>query len=475
MYPPSANQSLNTNSGRSLNATFPASPEYLTASTDPTKSTAPVAVSGNYTLLQDVSRLNLTGDIQNNPESDRLHKRFLFQWKSRMAKKKTAARKVALPANKEQTAIQPPPQNKKKTPEATAASLLKIDTELISLIAKRANLTQEMLRGAPDLRSAVFSPPVDEALRSLISTNNPGPLCNDTISTIFRHVISDARKAIRGQRVAYLGPAFSHSHQAAIERFGESVDLIPVSTIASVFEDVNRGHADFGVVPIENSTDGRVVDTLDMFTRVPLRICGEVQLAIEHQLLAKCPRGEIGEIYSKPQAFSQCRNWLSRHMPNARLHDVTSTSTAAQLARDKPGAAAIASSRAAAEYGLQIVAASVQDNPHNVTRFAIIGDHQSQPTGRDRTAILLQIPHKPGSLADSLQAFKDNKINLSWIESFPLRAPESGYLFFLDFEGHSSDARIKKAIDQIAKNAVRVEILGSYPRSEVGTDTVAAR
>jgi len=284
---------------------------------------------------------------------------------------------------------------------------------------------------------------------------------------VFRQVLSGARRNVGVQRVAYLGPAFSYSHQAAIERFGESADLIPVSTIASVFEEVNRGHVEFGIVPIENSTDGRIVDTLDMFTRLPLRICGEVHISIHHNLLAKCPRGEITEIYSKPQAFSQCRNWLNRHMPHARLHDVTSTSTAAQLARDKHGAAAIASSRAAVEYDLQIAAEDVQDNRNNVTRFAVIGDQLPKSTGRDRTALLLQIPHKPGSLSDALVAFKKNKVNLSWIESFPLRGPETGYLFFLDFEGHQSDAKTRRTLEQLARTAVRIEVLGSFPRSEV--------
>ena len=259
---------------------------------------------------------------------------------------------------------------------------------------------------------------------------------------------------------------FSFTHLAAIERFGKSADLIPVSSIAAVFEEVNRGHAEFGMVPIENSTDGRVVDTLDMFTRLPLRICGEVQMAIHHNLLSRSPRSEIVEIYSKPQALSQCRDWLARNMPRATTIEVTSTSTAAQLARDKPGAAAVASRQAAVQYDLEIVAESIEDNAHNVTRFAIIGDDETKPTGRDRTALLLQIPHAPGSLSDALQAFKNAKINLTWIESFPLRGPEAGYLFFLDFEGHQKEARIQKALEFLLKKAVRMEVLGSYPRYE---------
>lgn len=356
---------------------------------------------------------------------------------------------------------------RKKTPDQLQAAGARLDLEILKLINQRAQLSIDWIESHDDPRQVLFSPQLeDEAITRMLAKNS-GPLSTLAVSGVMRHVFSGARRNVRMQRVAYLGPAFSYSHQASIERFGEAADLIPVSTIASVFEEVNRGHAEFGIVPIENSTDGRIVDTLDMFTRLPLRICGEVQLSVNHNLLARCARSQITEIYSKPQAFSQCRNWLNRHMPNARLHDVTSTSTAAQLARDKPGAAAIASGRAAVEYGLEVVAADVQDNKNNVTRFAIIGDHIPSPTGSDRTALLLQIPHKPGALSDALVAFKKNKVNLSWIESFPLRGPEAGYLFFLDFEGHQKEAKVKRTLDHLEKSAVRMEVLGSFPRSEV--------
>ena len=394
-----------------------------------------------------------------------------------MAKKKTARKTASSPKrNKKKAAARSrtpvrsrasSSSRKKQTPQQILSAASRIDQEILKLINQRAKLTVNWINAQDSPRKALFSPEIDDEIVAALIEKNAGPLSADTIRGVFRQVLSGARRNVGVQRVAYLGPAFSYSHQAAIERFGESADLIPVSTIASVFEEVNRGHVEFGIVPIENSTDGRIVDTLDMFTRLPLRICGEVHISVHHNLLAKCPRGEITEVYSKPQAFSQCRNWLNRHMPHARLHDVTSTSTAAQLARDKFGAAAIASSRAAVEYGLQIVAEDVQDNRNNVTRFAIIGDQIPAPTGRDRTALLLQIPHKPGALADALVAFKKQKVNLSWIESFPLRGPETGYLFFLDFEGHQKEAKTKRTLEQLEKNAVRMEVLGSFPRSEV--------
>ena len=187
-----------------------------------------------------------------------------------------------------------------------------------------------------------------------------------------------------------------------------------------MFEEVNRKHVDFGVVPLENSTDGRVADTLDMFIRLPqIKICAEVRLRVHHNLLANCEQPEIRRIYSKPQALSQCRNWLAKNVPHATLHEVSSTATAAQLAKHEPGAAAVASRQAAVRYGLRILFSNIEDSPHNETRFAVIGPHDSGKTGNDKTAIMFQIPHSPGSLADVLNLFKQNKINLTWIESFP--------------------------------------------------------
>ena len=198
---------------------------------------------------------------------------------------------------------------------------------------------------------------------------------------------------------------------------------MPVGSIAAVFEEVHRKQSDFGLAPIENSTDGRVADTLDMFTRMRVRICGEVEMRIHHSLLGKCQRTDVREVYSKTQALSQCRNWLAKHLPAARTIEVTSTSTAAQLASEKPGAAAIASIQAGVHYGLDVLAENIEDNPFNTTRFAVIGDHPSPKTGNDRTAVLFQMEHRPGTLADAMMIFKRAKLNLTWIESFPLPGP----------------------------------------------------
>lgn len=393
--------------------------------------------------------------------------------KKKVARKKpVASKKTPAKASGSKSSVKKPASSASKPSrprvsrvETIAADLKKLDSELLKLINKRASLGVKYYELKPETNAAVFSSEIDQHLLARIEATASGPLTPLQLRSIFRPILSAARQKVRNTRVAYLGPPFSYTHIAAIDRFGESADLVPVNTIATVFEAVNRGHAEYGMVPIENSTDGRVVDTLDMFTRLPLRICGEVQISVHHNLLGRCPRGEITEIYSKPQAFSQCRDWLAKNMPQARLIEVTSTSTAAQLARDKPGVGAVASHQAALQYDLQIIAEGIEDNRNNVTRFAVIGEDAAEPTGRDRTALLLQIPHKSGSLADCLMSFKQNKLNLTWIESFPLREPDKGYLFFLDFEGHMKDTKVRKMLDELESKAVKLQILGSYPRS----------
>jgi chorismate mutase/prephenate dehydratase len=353
-----------------------------------------------------------------------------------MAKKTSTRRRpsssVTAPRAKTKKAVKPKPAAKaaRSSSGSAADASRRLDREILSLLNRRFELARKSIESAPDVSARLYNPAVDDELYRAIESSNPGPLPAGAARRIYQELLSAARAQLRVVRVAYLGPEFSFSHLAAIERFGKSAELAPVSTIAAVFEDVNRGHATYGIVPIENSTDGRVVDTLSMFTRLPIRICGEVQLAIHLHLLANGPRGEINEIYSKPQALSQCRDWLARNMPSARLIEVTSTSTAAQLARTKPGAAAVASAQAAVSNQLQIIAERIEDNPDNVTRFAVIGEEAPKRTGKDRTAVLLQIPHEPGALHDALATFKKQGVNLTWIESFPLHGPENGYQFF---------------------------------------------
>jgi len=340
-----------------------------------------------------------------------------------------------------------------------------IDRELVGLINQRAKLAHKIGQIKDTAGQPTYDPIREEEVLARTSLFNKGPLCDASLRAVFREIISGSRALEKKMRVAYLGPAYSYTHLAAIHRFGQAVELVGVGTIAAVFEEVNRGHADFGLVPIENSTDGRIADTLDTFTRLPVKICGEVQLRIHHHLLGRCARDEVQEIYSKPQALSQCRNWLAKHHPTARTIEVTSTSTAAQLAQDKPGAAAIASFQAGVHYGLNSLAENIEDNSGNVTRFAVIGDHSCARTGHDKTALMFEILHRPGALADALNLFKRNRLNLTWIESFPIPQTDRGYLFFVELEGHQNDKRLARAVEQLARRSVRLVVLGSYAKA----------
>jgi chorismate mutase/prephenate dehydratase len=340
----------------------------------------------------------------------------------------------------------------------------RIDQELVKGMNERAKVALEIGKLKNNSGISAYAPVREDEVLSRVLALSKGPLADRCVRAVFRELISGSRSLEKDLRVAYLGPAYSYSHLAAIHRFGQSVELVPVSSIPAVFEEINRRHADYGIVPIENSTDGRVADTLDMFARLPARICGEVQLRIHHNLLGKCARAEVEEVYSKPQALSQCRNWLARHLPGARTIEVTSTSTAAQLAQDKPGAAAIASLQAGVHYGLDVLAADIEDNKGNLTRFAVIGDDTGRRTGHDKCALMFEIEHRPGALAEAMNVFKRNRLNLTWIESFPIARPEGGYMFFVELEGHEDDARVRRAIVALERKAVRLEVLGSYAR-----------
>jgi chorismate mutase/prephenate dehydratase len=346
--------------------------------------------------------------------------------------------------------------------------LEQLDRELVELANERACCAAEWSARQAEARL----PPVDfaaeESQVAAALAGTEGPLSTESLRAMLRELQSGCRALVKHTRVAFLGPRYSYSHQAAGAFFGSAVELIPVGTIAAVFGELTRGHADFGLVPLENSTDGRVADTLDMFTRFPIRIRGEVPLRIHHNLLAKCPRSEIAEVYSKPQALSQCREWLSKQLPAARLVEITSTAAAAQVAADKPGAAAVASIQAATHYGLTVVAANIEDKANNLTRFAVIGGADvPKRTGRDKTAIMFELPHRPGALADAMVVFKKHRLNLTWIESFPSPSAPNEYLFFAEFEGHQADANPRRALDALRRRCVRLEVLGSYPRGTV--------
>jgi chorismate mutase/prephenate dehydratase len=345
----------------------------------------------------------------------------------------------------------------------------KLDLQILKMVNERASLAAEIGKVKNDHGAEVFSPAREEEVLENVLQASRGPLDPNTVRAIFRELMSGSRALQKILKVAYLGPEYSFSHLAAVERFGQAVEFMGVGSIAAVFEEVNRGHADFGVVPLENSTDGRVADTLDMFIRLPqLKVCAEVRLKIHHNLLANCEQQEIRRIYSKPQALSQCRNWLAKNVPYASVHEVASTATAAELAQRERGAAAVASRQAAVRYGLRILFSDIEDAPNNETRFAVIGAQEAGRTGTDKTALMFKLPHEPGALVDALNIFKQNKLNLTWIESFPARSSTSQeYVFFVDFEGHMEDPKVKRAVTALKEHSEQFSILGSYPVAKI--------
>jgi chorismate mutase/prephenate dehydratase len=341
-----------------------------------------------------------------------------------------------------------------------------IDHEIVTAINRRAQLAQHIGELKQNAAQTVFDPEREQTVLQHAVANNSGPLADDCVRAVFRELISGTRSVQMPLRVAYLGPEFTFSHLAAIERFGQSAELVPVGTIAAVFEEVERGHAQFGVVPMENSTDGRVSDTLDCFSRSHVRICGELPLRIHHCLMGISKREDVERVYSKPQPLSQCRNWLARHLPTADLHEVASTSEAARRAKEDPHAAAVASAQAAVNYGLPVLVENIEDNPDNVTRFAVISTITAPSTGHDKTALMLEIAHQPGALADAMAIFKRNRLNMTWIESFPIPGSRGRYLFFVEFEGHQDERPARRAIAALTKNSLRLELLGSYAQSK---------
>lgn len=380
-----------------------------------------------------------------------------------MAKRRPAKKKSSPPRKKA------PSQGKSQDRPPSLATLRRqidrLDREILKLINERATLAHGIGKIKDTAGRTVYAPAREEEVLARAVDLSAGPLSEQCIRAIFREIISGSRAIEKMLRVAFLGPLYSYSHLAAIHRFGQTVEFLPVGTIGSVFEEVHVGLADYGLVPVENSTDGRIADTLDNFIRYPVKINAEVQLRIHHNLLGRGTRAEVKEVYSRPQALSQCRRWLATHLPLARTIEVTSTSTAAQVAGEKPGAAAIASIQAGIHYGLDAIATNIEDNQENLTRFAVISHETAPRSGNDKTAIMFQLEHRPGTLADAMAIFKRSRVNLSWIESFPI--PDSGgdYLFFIELQGHQRDAKVKRAIASLGKKSVRLDILGSYAAS----------
>jgi chorismate mutase/prephenate dehydratase len=347
----------------------------------------------------------------------------------------------------------------------------RIDKELVGLLNHRAEIALQIGQVKQKQGLEVWSPAREDEVIARVLGGSRGPLPPETLRLIFRELMSGSRSLQRPMRIACLGPKYSYSHLAAVAKFGEAVEHVPVGSIAAVFEEVNRRHVQFGIVPLENSTDGRIADTLEMFVRLPgLKIRAEIRLRVHHCLLGRGEWGQVQRIYSKSQALSQCRHWIGKNLPQARVIDVVSTAAAAEHAQREEFAAAIASRAAGDAYGLNVLASNIEDQPHNITRFAVISERAEQRTGRDKTTLMLRLPNQAGALAKAIAPFEKNGVNLTWIESFPTADGPSDrdptYLFFLDVEGHSDDELVKRTLELVRKRCERLEILGSYPRGQ---------
>jgi chorismate mutase/prephenate dehydratase len=300
-----------------------------------------------------------------------------------------------------------------------------------------------------------------------IAALNSGPISDRTLQSVYREVISGSIALEKRLVIGFLGPEATYTHQAAIRNFGVSLAYRAIKTIPDVFAEVAAGRADYGVIPIENSTEGAVFHSMDMLVESELQICAQVYLPIEHCLISRSPLAVIREVHSKDQALGQCRDWLQQRLPAAELVDVVSTAEAVRTASERPDVAAVASELSAQHYGVPVQARSIQDRDDNVTRFLVIGKTRARPlgAGRDKTSLLVSLRDEPGALERMLRPFAARQINLSKIESRPSRKKAWDYLFFIDVIGHFEDATVQEALRELEAHCAFVKWLGSYPNT----------
>lgn len=340
----------------------------------------------------------------------------------------------------------------------------RIDMKIVDLLNKRAKKSLEIRKIKKKLKKTVFTPHREKEVYANVLKKSKGPLSPGSVKAIYREIMSGSLSLENPVKIAYLGPPLTFTHLAALSKFGSSVDYVDCSGIGEVFNEVDKGRADYGVVPIENSIEGAVNYTFDMFVNSDLKICSEIYLEISHSLLSKVNSLEnIKRVYSHPQVFAQCRRWIEKNIPRAELIEVSSTSKAAELSSKAKNTACIASLLASKKYSLKVLARSIEDTAHNVTRFLVIGENPAQPTEDDKTSIMFSVKDKVGALHDILVPFKKNRINLTKIESRPSRLKAWEYYFFVDMEGHYESKKLKVALSELAKGCSYLKVLGSYP------------
>ncbi len=341
-----------------------------------------------------------------------------------------------------------------------------IDAELVCLLNERARCAVEVGKVKRETgEAAVYSPGREREVLEHVLSCNEGPLADDTLIAIWKEMMSGSLSLEKALKVAYLGPEGSFSHLAALDKFGQSVQLVAVRDISAVFDQVARAAADYGIVPVENTTGGAVRDTMECFlwVRGPVKVCAEMALPIHQNLLSGTTLEQVQKIYSKPQVFDQCRQWLMANCPTADRVAVGSTAEAALLASRVEGTAAIASRMAAEMYGLDILSPAIEDNPQNQTRFLVLGRESATPTGRDKTCLLFSVVDKAGALVEVLDVFRRCGINMTKIESHPSPTKTWEYTFFVDIQGHADDDNVRRALEDARRHCRQLEVLGSFP------------
>ena len=338
-----------------------------------------------------------------------------------------------------------------------------IDDRILDLLRERAELVEKVGQVKDKSGESYYAPEREEALLRRLVAANRSRLPESSLRAIYREILSSMRALEQTIKVAYLGPRSTFSHQAAARQFGSAVELLPERTIADVFEAVERGRTHYGVVPIENSQEGSVNATLDRFMDSEARICAQIFLPVELDLLGRGPLERVRKIYSHPQPFGQCRRWLAEHMPSAECIEVSSTARAAEMAAADDAAAALAGSQAGEEFGLPVLARAIQDSASNVTRFFVIGRQPARPSGRDKTSVMFAVKDQPGALAKALAPFEKSGISLSRIESRPSKRQAWEYYFFADIAGHAEDKEVAAALKELSGVCAFTRILGSYP------------
>jgi chorismate mutase / prephenate dehydratase len=341
-----------------------------------------------------------------------------------------------------------------------------VDDRILDLLNRRATLVMQVGALKSKSQSDFHVPSREREIYERLTAANPGPFPADAVRGVFREIISASLALESPMKVAFLGPKATFSHLAAMQQFGLSAELSPERSIPAVFEAVEKGEAYYGLVPVENSTEGMISHTLDMFMESELKINAEVLLEVSHFLLSRTGRFEdVKKVYSHPQPLAQCRKWLAENLPNVPLVDVASTTLAAQIVGEDYNAAAIASEYAASIYNLKVVKARIEDQVNNFTRFLVIGRKLADRCGDDKTSLMFSVRDEPGILHRMLEPFAKRGINLSKIESRPMKKKAWEYIFYLDLSGHITDPEVAEAVQELSLCCQFVKVLGSYPRA----------